>query len=261
VGLLVCSGCFVPLPTPQGRAGRLTGVDGQPVANASVVVETLDVMTPPSGDWPGTPIHKFETRTDGQGRWRVPGGLALRSGIPAPDALPLQDDAYTFTAPDGRTLHVRPNLPRVRPPGEGPPTLQSDWDGPAPTSGSILPVFGITGGAAQTVSGHVGVLLLVFRDLLGGGLRVAAEAGAKGAGASAAVVVPYRGSVPLFGLELGARGLRPWSNGASRAWIAPEIGVDLLANIRLTLTLLNLGTSGAVAAGRSPALGVGWGFF
>jgi hypothetical protein len=261
VGLLVSGGCIVPLPTPQGRAGRLTEIDGRPVANATVVVETLDVATPPSGDWPGTPIHRFETRTDGEGRWRVPGGLALRFGIPVPDAMPLQDDQYTFTAPDGRTLRVRPDLHGQRPRGEVAPTLHSDWDGPLPTSATLLPAFGVMGGAAQTVSGHLGVLLLVFRGELGVGVRAAAEAGATGAGASLAIVTPYRASAPWFGLEVGARYLRPWSDGASRAWIAPELGLDLLANVRLTLTLLALGNHAASAAGRSPALGIGWGFF
>lgn len=261
VALLACGGCFVPLPTPKGRAGRLTGLDDRPVANATVVAETLDVMTPPSGDWPGTPIHRVETRTDADGRWRVPGGIALRFGIPAPDALPLQDDEYRFTAPDGRTLRVRPDLPRPWPGQVGTPALRSTWDDPAAITASLLPVFGLAGGETQTVSAHLGALLLVFRERFGAGVRLAAEAGANGAGASTALVIPYRASSPLFGLELGARYLHPWSGGATRAWVAPQLGLDLLANIRITLTLLSVGTSGASAAGRSPSLGVGWGFF
>ena len=255
-----CGGCVLPFATPHGRAGRLTGLDDRPVATATVVVETLDVMQPPGNDWPGTPIRRFETRTDGDGRWEVPGRIVLRFGIPVPHLIPLEDDEYTFTAPDGRTLRTRPNLHRGWPEREVTPTLRSTWDDPAPITASILPVFGVAGGETQTVSAHLGMLLLVFRDRLGGGVRLAAEAGAKGAGASAALVVPYRASEPLLGVELGARYLRPWSDGTSRAWVAPEIALDV-TNYRITLTLLNLGTAAAAAAGRSPSLGIGWGFF
>ncbi|HEX3903891.1 MAG TPA: hypothetical protein VH853_13710 [Polyangia bacterium] len=255
-------GCLLPLPTPSGRAGRLTTPDGRPVASATVIVETLDIMTPPSGGLPGTPIHRLETRTDREGRWEVRGRIALRIGLPLPDALPLQLDEYTFTAPDGRTLRRRPGLDTWRSPGEVPkvePALRADWDARPPVSVSILPAFGVMGGAAQTVSGHLGGLLLVGRAAFGLGLRAAAEAGAAGAGASAALVIPYRASAPLFGLELGARYLRPWSNGGSPDWIAPEIALDV-SNLRFTLTLLDLG-AGASLGDRRPAFGIGWGFF
>jgi hypothetical protein len=171
----------------------------------------------------------------------------------------LQLDEYTFTARDGRTLRRRPRLDSWRPEGEAGATLRSDWDAPPPTSVSILPAFGVVGGAAQTVSGHLGVLFLVFRDAFGAGLRVAAEAGVAGAGASAAFVVPYRASSPVLSLEVGARYLRPWAGGASRDWIAPEIALDL-SNFRFTLTLLDLGT-GASLGGQRRAFGIGWGFF
>ncbi len=250
----------MPLPTPEGRAGRLTMPDGQPVAHATVVVETLSIMQPPGSAWPGTPIHRFETETDGQGRWRVPGEIALGFGIPVPHLMPLQLDEYTFTAADGRTLRRRPGLASWRPQGEAEaePTLRSNWDAPPPTSVVILPVFGVMGGEGQTISGHMGALLLIFRNRFGVGLRVAAEAGKAGAGASAAVVVPFRGGDPVVGLELGARYVRPWSNDEGRDWVAPEIAFDLM-NLRFGLTLLDLGTG--AAKGESPALGVGWGFF
>jgi hypothetical protein len=237
----------------------LTTLDGQPVASADVVVETLSIITPPGGAWPGRSVHRFETRTDREGRWRVPGGIALRFGIPAPDALPLQLDEYTFTAPDGQTLRRRPDLGAWRPEqGEVEAPLRTSWDAPPPTTVSILPAFGVMGGAAQTVSGHLGALLLVGRPTLGLGLRVAAEAGVAGAGASAALVVPYRASAPLLGLELGARCLRPWSSGGSRDWIAPELALDF-GNLRFTLTLPQ-GASAAFA-GQRAAFGIGWGFF
>ena len=266
VGALVAGalggGCLLPLPTPKGRAGRLMTPDGRPVASATVVVETLDIVTPPSGAWSGSPIRRFEIQTDREGSWKVPGGIALRFGIPAPDALPLQLDEYTFTAPDGRTLRRRPDHDAWRPPDEVQKTeaaLRTSWDSASPVSFSILPAFGVMGGAAQTVSGHLGGLLLVGRAAFGLGVRAAAEAGVAGAGASAALVVPYRASEPVFGLELGARYLRPWSNGGSRNWIAPEIALDL-SNLRFTLTLLDLG-AGAALEDRRPAFGIGWGFF
>ena len=259
VALVACGGCLLPLPNPKGRAGRLSTPDGQPVANATVVVESLRIRTPPSGDWAGTPVHRFETRTDREGRWRVSGDIALRLGIPVPDAMPLLLDEYTFTAPDGTTLRRRPDLDRWRPEGEREATLRSDWDAPPPTSVSILPAFGVAGGAAQTVSAHLGALFLVFRGAVGEGLRIAAEAGVTGAGASAAFVTPYRADGPGLSLEVGARYLRPWSGGASRDWIAPEIALDL-GNLRFTFTLLDLGT-GASLGQRERALGIGWGFF
>ena len=263
VAVVSCGGCVLPMPTPQGRAGRLSTPDGRPVANATVVVESLSIVVPPSSGWQGTPVHRFETRTDGEGRWRVPGGIALRFGIPIPDAMPMQLDEYTFTAPDGRTLRRRPEHDVWRPEdeaaGKTEATLRSHWDAPPPTSVSLLPAVGAAGGAAQTVSGHLGVLFLVFRDAFGAGLRVAAEAGVTGAGASAALVVPYRASAPFFALELGARYLRPWSGGASRDWIAPEIALDL-SKLRFTFTLLDLGTGGQHGEG-DRALGIGWGFF
>jgi hypothetical protein len=259
LALVACGGCVLPMPNPRARAGRLSAADGQPVANATVVVESLSIDTPPGRNWPGTPVHRFETRTDGQGHWRVPGGVALRFGIPIPDAMPLQLDEYTFTAPDGRILRKRPGLDAWKPEGGTDATLRSDWDAPPPMSVSILPAVGIVGGAAQKISGHLGVLFLVFRDAGGGGLRIAAEAGVTGAGGSAALVVPYPASAPLLSLELGARYLRPWSGGASRDWIAPEIAFDL-SNLRFTLTLLDLGT-GAARGEQQLAFGVGWGFF
>jgi len=258
VGALVGSGCLLPLPTPAGRAGQLTTPDGQPVARADVIVETVSIMTPPGGAWPGRSVHRFETRTDREGRWRVPGGIALCFGLPLPDAMPLQLDEYTFIAPDERILRRRPDLEAWRPEGDVEPTLRTDWDARPPMSVSILPTFGVMGGAAQTVSGHLGGLLLVGRAAFGLGLRIAAEAGVAGPGASAALVVPYRASEPVFGLELGARYLRPWSNGGSRGWIAPEIALDL-SNLRFTLTSLDLGAGDS--SSRRPALGIGWGFF
>ena len=122
-----------------------------------------------------------------------------------------------------------------------------------------MPVFGVTGGAAQKVSAHLGLLFLVYRDTFGAGVRIATEVGAEGAGASAALVIPYRASSPMFSLELGARYLRSWSGGASRDWIAPEIALDV-SNLRFTLTLLGLRT-GASANDQRPAFGIGWGFF
>jgi hypothetical protein len=184
--VVACGGCVLPLPNPRGRAGRLSTPDGRPVANATLVVESLDIQIPPSGNWAGTPVYRFETRTDGEGRWRVPGGIALRFGIPIPDAMPLQLDEYTFTAPDGRTLCRRPDHDLWRPNGKEETALRSDWNAPPPTNLSILPAAGVAGGAAQKVSGHLGVLFVVFRDAFGAGLRIVAEAGVGGAGASAA---------------------------------------------------------------------------
>lgn len=201
VALVMCGGCLLPLPNPKGRAGRLSAPDGQPVANATVVVDSLRIQTPPGGDWPGTPVHRFETRTDSEGRWQVPGGIALRFGIPIPDAMPLQLDEYTFTASDGRTLRRRPDLDFWKPEGDAEATLRSEWDAAPPTSVSIMPAFGVVGGAAQTVSGHLGALFLLSRDWFGAGVRIATEAGVAGAGASVALVVPYRASSPVLSLE------------------------------------------------------------
>jgi hypothetical protein len=237
----------------------LTTLDGRPVPNATVAVDTLDIWTPPSDNWRGSPIHRFETRTDPAGRWNVPDKIGLRVGIPAPDAMPLQLDEYTFTAPDGSTLRRRPSQESWRPKDEPAAALRTDWNAAPPASASILPAFGVTGGAAQTVSAHVGALILVGRPAFALGLRVAAEAGVRGAGGSAALVVPYRASMPCFGLELGARTLRPWSNGESREWIAPEVALDLLCNVRFTLTIPE-GASAAFA-GQGAAFGIGWGFF
>ena len=211
VGVLSAGGCFVPLPGPEPRAGRLTALDGRPVANATVVVETISVPAPLAERWPGPPLHRIETRTDSEGRWEVSGGIDLRFGIPP--GLPLQLDEYTFIAPDGSTLHRRPHLETWRPRDGTNATLRTDWDGIPPVSVSVLPACGVMGGGAQKVSVHLGALLLVGRRRFGLGLRVAAEAGVTGAAGSVALVVPFSVADPVMGLELGARYLQPWSNG------------------------------------------------
>lgn len=255
---LLCDGCLVPLPAPAGRAGRLSAADGAPVPNATVVVDTLDVITPPS-DWSGTLRHRFQTQTDAQGRWRVPGRITLRFGIPVPDAMPSQADEYTFTAPDGRTLHRRPGLDPRKSSDDSGETLRAEWDAPPPTSLSVLPAFGVTVNRAQTVAGHLGALILVHRGAAGAGLRLAAEAGRGGAGGAAAILLSPRAGSPVLALEVGARYLRPWSNGASRSWLAPEVGLDL-SSLRFTTTILSWGTGGSSRA-RGVAWGIGWGFF
>jgi hypothetical protein len=231
-------------------------LDGQPVPDARVVVESIEVTTPPGPELSGQPIRRVETRTDRDGRWGVRGDLTLRFGIPAPDAMPVQDDKYTFTTADGRTLQRRPRSDSWRPTDETAANLRTTWDESSPLGVSLLPVFGIAGGAAQTISGHLGGMLLTGGRRLRVGVRAAAEAGVLGAGASGTLVIAV-GVAPLLDLELGARYLRPWSNGAARDWIAPEIALDL-SNLRLTLTLLDLGTSAARAG--SAAVGIGWGF-
>jgi hypothetical protein len=249
--LVSVAGCLVPLASPAGNAGRLTTVDGQPVADASVVVETLSIWSDPRRRLRGEPYNRVKTRTDSDGRWLVRGATVLRFGVPAADGLPAWLDEYTFSAPDGRTLGCR--TPDIYPRRHEPETpLRVEWDPWPPWSVTVLPVFGVTAGAAQTVAAHAGGMVMAGRRAVGVGLRAAAEVGATGAGASAALVVASGALQPMLALEIGARYLRPWAHIGTGAWLAPEVALDFF-NLRFSV--------GASTEPRRASFGIGWGFF
>lgn len=93
------AGC-VPLHSTvrEGRSGRVVEADtGKPIANATVVVESYQVPTPP-GHGGATLLYTFEAKTDVRGTWEVPAERDWRIGILAADGLPLFVDVYCIFA-------------------------------------------------------------------------------------------------------------------------------------------------------------------
>jgi hypothetical protein len=91
----------------------------------------------------------------------------------------------------------------------------------------------------RCLSGHVGGALLIGRNRTTVGPRAEVELGIRGLGGAAGlVVIPLRATIPLFGIELNARYLRPWSvNADRREKSGPELGLDFLS-LRFTVTAL-----------------------
>jgi hypothetical protein len=86
-------------------------VDGgtkQPVAGASVVVESWQVPTPPGYSRGRKLTSSFETKTDAAGQWQVPAESKWMMGIIFPDGSPFFLDTFCVTAPGYAAFATNP---------------------------------------------------------------------------------------------------------------------------------------------------------
>src|SRR5438309_762180 len=104
VGILASamSGCILaPMQTRHARAGRVVeAASGAPVAGAEVAVHTRKM----GFGYCGEPERSYVTRTDADGRWRVPARHGLRFLVAIPDAGYRYADRYEARAPNGGTV-------------------------------------------------------------------------------------------------------------------------------------------------------------
>jgi hypothetical protein len=119
-------GC-IPLYSTVREARKGTVLDasaGGPVSGATVRVESFQVPTPPGAGWGVKMVRSIEVKTDGSGRWSVPGEREWTIGILAADGLPLYADVYCVFAEgfrkEARTANKR-WLPRSSSVDESPP--------------------------------------------------------------------------------------------------------------------------------------------
>ena len=252
-------GCAVlALPYPEGRSGRLTTVDGAPVAGAEVIVQSWSVDMVVQRRIAHE--HTSVTRTDAEGRWAVRAHPSRLLTIVLPHAVPGREDDFTFRAAGHADLHVAFPARRDPPDATDRSTLRADGSGRPPLGATPSLVFGGALGAAQKVSAHAGGMFVVSRGGFGVGGRAAIEAGANGAGGDAGIVlVPFGGTTPNLGVELNARYLKPWSSPDARAEWGPEIAFDLIG-YRLTLAWLGPEIDASVDR-RRLVIGLGFGYF
>lgn len=250
--------CILPLPCPKARSGQVRTVEGSPVAGADIRVESWDVSMP--GAFKESLVHTSFTKTDSEGRWAVPGGATLRFALPVPE-MPVVADELTVQVAGMAPVHIavgfRSDDATV---AREASTLRVTWDGPAPRSVLILPAFGILVGAGQQAAVHGGGLIIVGRDNLGVGLRGELGAGINAASAAAGILIAFRPTTPIIGIELNGRYMRPWSSDNDRrAEWAPEIGLDL-DSWRLTIAALGSDVLTPLDQ-RRVVVGFGWGYF
>ncbi len=99
-GFLIFCDLVVGCPVLVRRAADGQVVDAQsrqPLENVDVLVETWQVSTPGLGLW--RQVKTYNTRTDAQGRWSVPGDRDFWFVLPFPDCGPAFVDRYVFSKP------------------------------------------------------------------------------------------------------------------------------------------------------------------
>lgn len=101
-------GCIPLYPTVrEARTGTVVdAAAGNPVAGATVRVESFRVPTPPGGGWGVELVRSIEVKTDANGHWSVPSEHEWTIGILAADGLPLFADVYCAVA-DGFRKEAR----------------------------------------------------------------------------------------------------------------------------------------------------------
>ena len=250
--------CVLPMPCPKPRSGQVTTADGKPVADAEIRVETWNLSMP--GAFKESLTHTSVTKTDPDGRWSVPGGATLRFALPVPE-MPAFGDELTVQPVGMAAVHLPLAFGHdARGRAEEPSSLRVTWDGPPPWSVTTLPTFGIVVGAGQKAAIHVGGMILVGRDKVGVGVRGELAAGINAASAATGFVVPFRATMPILGVELNGRYMRPWSSDNNRrAEWGPEIGLNI-DSWRLTFAALGPGVLTPLDQ-RRIVVGFGWGYF
>ena len=246
------------MPCPRPRSGQVTTADGKPVTDAEIRVETWNLSMP--GAFTESLAHTSVTKTDSDGRWSVPAGATLRFALPVPE-MPAVGDELTVQPVGMAAVHHSFAFGRdAGGTAEEPSSLRVTWDGPPPRSVSTLPAFGVVVGAGQKAAIHVGGMILVGREKVGVGVRGELAAGINAASAAMGFVVPFRATMPILGVELNGRYMRPWSSDNNRrAEWGPEIGLNI-DSWRLTFTALGPGVLTSLDQ-RRIVVGFGWGYF
>ena len=205
-------------------------------------------------------VHTAVTKTDSNGRWSVPGGATLRFALPVPE-MPVVADELTVQAAGVAAFHTPLDHPldgETEATREASP-LRVTWNDPPPSSVLMLPVFGIAAGAGQKASVHVGEMIVAGRKV-GAGLRGELGAGINAASAALGILIPFRPTMPVLGVEVSGRYMRPWSSGdGHRSEWGAEIGLDIDC-WRLTVTALGPSSLTPVSQRRA-VVGFGWGYF
>jgi len=251
--------CVLPMPCPRPLSGHVTTAAGKPLGDADIRVESWNVSMP--GYFKDSLIHTSVTKTDSDGRWSVPGRATLRVALPIPE-MPAVGDELTVLAVGMAPLHIALNLRHDSLSGEeGASAMRVTWDDPPPWSLVTLPTFGIVGGAGQKCAAHAGGMMVASRNRFGAGVLGELAAGINAAAAAVGIVViPFRATMPIVGIELNGRYMRPWSSDGNRhAEWGPEIGINLDA-WRLTVTALGSGVFTPLDQ-RRVVVGFGWGYF
>jgi hypothetical protein len=257
VGALLTAGCAVaPFAIREAASGQLRAApNGDGVAGAEVIATSHERFF--ADRPPGRVVDTYATRTDARGRFRVPARFALQFVIFAPDVVPAFASTLRLTAPSGASIVV-PAPSGGATAQESPLTVRPD-DPPASSTPVLIPTMGGIVGGGERLAAYGGAVLFLIERPLWVGLHADARLGIGGGSAGAGLVVmpAFRMPLPLPGLELGARVLRPW--------LAPR---DVAFGPEVTLTFLGLRVAVAALAPhlRTPLgdrrylVGVGFGY-
>jgi len=101
--------CIPILPAVRkAQSGRVVDdVTGQPLAGATVVLESWQVPTPPIGSEREL-LYTYETTTDAAGHWHAPAERDLMIGVLAPDGLPVFLDSFCVIVSGYQRFLVNP---------------------------------------------------------------------------------------------------------------------------------------------------------
>lgn len=250
--LLLLGGCLTPVETRRATVGRLLQVQGgRPVAEAQLTVTTLS--------W-WEPVDAFTTRTDGDGRWKVPAKLKLNLLLPTPEGA-RYENRYLFESSageklvlDGQTL----SPDRYMKTGDGGPQLRVEVDRQArPVSVLWLPAAGVGLGGGQTFAAHFGVAMLIGDGRRNAGLRAVGEWGGTAAGGALGLVFMPGIIGPPVTFELNGRYL--YKPREERAEFGPEIAVDCFS-LRVGVSLLGRTSWSSFRDDGRTVVSVGWGY-
>jgi hypothetical protein len=250
-GLVLLTGCLVPLETRKTTVGRLLRAhESQPVADARLTVTTLS--------W-WEPVDTFTARTDESGGWSVPAKLRLNFLVPVPEG-PRYENRYLFEAPAGEKLvldGLTLSPDRYLKAGDAGPRLRVEVDQQdGQRSFHWLPALGVGFGGGHTFSAHFGAAVLFGDGRRNAGLRAVGEWGGTAVGGALGLVIMPGITSPPLSFEINARYLYQTSQETSE--LGPEIAVDGLG-LRFGLSVLGRSAAGTFwRDGRVVFFG-GWG--